>query len=164
MRRSAVVLAAFVGFMSLGGGMANAESQTVNGTGDITRMVANNGTNVVTAKVFGLGRACGGAHYLHVDVTTRSGRLLYRAEGGCTSGEWHTGLYYTPTGVVEDSRSVRCRNFSFTRSRATGAFRIEMPRGCLDHAPARIKVRADGADYGSMTGGTAGPTRLLTRG
>jgi hypothetical protein len=164
MRRFSLVLAAFVGFLSLGGGIANAESQTVNGTGDISRMVADNGTNAVTTKVFGLGRPCGGAWYLHVDVTNRRGRLLYRAEGGCTSGEWHTGLYYTSTGVIEDATSVRCRNFSFTRIRATGAYRVGMPRTCLDHAPGGIKVRADGANYGTMTGGTAGPTALLTRG
>jgi hypothetical protein len=164
MRRLGVILVAFVGFLGLGGGIANGESQTVSGTGDITRMVADNGTNAVTTKVFGLGRPCGGAWYLHVDVTNRNGRLLYRAEGGCTSGEWHTGLYYTSTGVIEDATPVRCRNFSFARSRATGAFRVEMPRGCLDHAPARIKVKADGANYGTLTGGAAGPTRLLTRG
>lgn len=164
MRRLGVILVAFVGFLSLGGGIANAQSQTVNGTGDITRMVANNGTNAVTAKVFGLGRPCGGAWFLHVDVTKRGGGLLYRAEGGCISGEWHTGLYYTSTGAIEDATPVRCRNFSFTRSRATGAFRVEMPRGCLDHAPARIKVKTDGANYGTLTGGAAGPTRLLARG
>jgi hypothetical protein len=165
MRRFLVMLAAFACFLSVGSAMAaNAETQTVNGTGDITRMTASNGSNAVTTKVFGLERPCGGAQYLHVLVLNRTGKLLYQAEGSCISAEWHTGLFYTSTGVPEDATSVRCPNFSFTRSATTGAFRVEMPRGCLDHAPGRVKVKVEGANYGTTTGGAAGPTRLLTRG
>ncbi len=162
MRRICAILLASI--FAMGGGMANAETQTVDGNGDITKMVASNGTNAVTAKVFGLARPCGGAQYLHVSLTNRNGRLLYMAEGSCIQAQWFTGLYYTATGVPEDLRKVRCPNFSFTRSRTTGAYRIEMPRGCLDNAPNRVKVKAEGANYGSMTGGAAGPTKLLARG
>jgi hypothetical protein len=161
-RRLLVVFVACLGFLAAGGGVANAESQTVNGTDGITRLKASNGTNAVTANVFGLGSPCGGAWYLHVEVRNRAGKLLYMAEGSCISAEWHTGLFYE--GGAGEPTAVRCRNFSFTRNRTTGAFRIEMPRGCLDHAPDRIKVRAEGADYGAMTEGVAGPTRLLARG
>ncbi len=164
MRRFLVLVAASACCLIVGGGVANAETQTVNGTGDITRMTASNGTNAVTTKVFGLGRPCGGAQYLHVQVLNRTGRLLYEGEGSCISAEWHTGLFYTSTGAPEDATQVRCPRFSLARNAQTGAFRVEMPRGCLDHAPHRIKVKVEGANYGTMTGGTAGPTRLLTRG
>ena len=81
-----------------------------------------------------------------------------------TAAAWATGLYYTSTGRPKDGKKVRCRTFEFSRVKATGAYRIVMPRACLDNAPNTVKIEADGNDYASVTGGHAGPTKLLKRG
>jgi hypothetical protein len=162
--RLSIFLVASVSLLAIGSGVAIAESQTVNGTGDITKMVASNGTSSVTTKVFGLKRPCGGAQYLHVHITKGDGTLLYEAEGTCISAEWYTSLWYTPTGMIEDAEAVDCPAFTFTRNRTTGAYKVVMPRSCLANAPNRIKVDADGHNYGTLTGGLAGPTKLLSRG
>ena len=164
MRRLSIFLAAAVSLFAIGSGVAIAESQTVDGTGDITKMVADNGTSFVTTKVFGLKRPCGGAQYLHVHVTKGDGTPLYKAEGGCYSAEWHTSLWYTPTGDPEDYVAVDCTGFSFTRNRTTGAYKVVMPRSCLGSAPNRVRVDAEGQNYGTLTGGLAGPTKVLSRG
>jgi hypothetical protein len=163
-RRLPIVLVASVSLLAIGTGVAVAETQTVNGTGDITKMVADNGTSSVTTKVFGLKRPCGGAQYLHVHITKGDGTLLYKAEGGCYSAEWLTSLWYTPTGAEEDYEAVDCPGFSFTRNRTTGAYKVVMPRTCLVNAPNRVRVDADGQNYGTLTGGQAGPTKVLSRG
>lgn len=164
MRRVLSLISVVVSLIFVGAGVANAQSETVTGTGDITKIIVGNGTSSLTAKVFGLGVECGGAQYLHVEVLNRIGRLLYTADGSCIQAVWHVGLYYTATGIPEDNTAVKCPAFTFTRSQKTGAYRTEMPRSCLVNAPNRVKVRAEGANYGSMTGGTAGPTQLLARG
>lgn len=171
MRRLMVMLIAVLTVPLLALGVANAESQTVPGVkyggqvGDITKMTAANGQTAVTTRVFGLGRPCGGAQSLWVHVKTRLGKTRYFAQGSCTAGvQWDTALYYTATGDTQDQVRVRCRDFEFTRVKATGAYRIVMPRKCLDNAPNRIKVMAEGNNYGSATGGKAGPTAALDRG
>jgi hypothetical protein len=145
--------------------VANAGSQAVKGKGDITRMTVDNGANAVTAQVFGFGRPCSGARDFSVYVQNRSNKILYVAQGVCTAGvQWNTTLYYTATGDIQDEKRVACRKFTFKRNNTTGAYRIVIPRTCLGKAPGRVKVRAEGVNYGSVTGGTAGPTKLLTRG
>lgn len=164
MRRALAFLFALLCLSVAVGGAANAESQQVGGTGDITSMTVNNGTKTLTAKVFGIKAPCSGAAYLWVSVRNRSGTLLYRAEGVCTAGvEWHTDLYYTATGDPNDETPVDCPNFAFTRNDTTNSYQVKMPRGCLDNAPNKLIVDAEGLNYGSM-GGTAGPTRVLARG
>ncbi len=164
MRRTLSLLIASVAFLTLGSGVANAENQTVDGTGDITKMTVRNRVNDLTTTVFGLGPRCGGAQHLQLEVKNSNSRLLYKVESGCTSGEWHAGLYYFPDGASGLGRLVTCAGFSMTRTASTGAYRIEVPRSCLRHAPDRVKVRADGQNYGTLTGGRAGPTRVLARG
>lgn len=154
----------------LGVGVAAAESETVTGDkfggkrGDITKMTANNGQNAVVVSVFGLGKKCGGAQYLHVQVKNRKGRLLYQAEGSCISATWGDGLYYTATGKVEDATAVRCPKFELVRVKKSGSYRVTIPRACLENAPDAVKIEAEGMDFGSLTGGHAGPTSLLSRG
>ncbi len=166
MRRLLIcLLAAGFLFAIWGGDAAKAESQTRAGTGDISKIVVNNGTNTLTTKVFGFGNPCGGAHYISVEVRNRNGRLLYHATGGCYPGAtWATGLYYTATGEGEDETKVRCSRFEFKRVQSPRSYIIVMPRSCLDHAPDRVKVNVWGDNYGSTTGGEAGPTKLLNRG
>jgi hypothetical protein len=143
-------------------GAAYAETQTVDGSGDITKLVANNATNTLTAKVSGLGPRCGGVQYVHVFVKNRNGKLLYEADGDCISAAWYTGLFYTPTGAREDATAVSCAGFALTRT--NGVYIVKMPRSCLGHAPDRVKLKVEGANYGTTTGGKAGPTKLLDRG
>lgn len=153
--------------MVLGGGaIANAESQTVQGSGDVKKIVADNGQDAITTKVFGLGKPCGGAKQLSVNILTRGGEITYFAQAGCYGGTtWAASLLYTPTGDIQDQTIVRCRNFEVSRNRDTGAYRVFMPRGCLDEAPNRIRVSVEGLNYaGSPMGGSAGPTKLLGRG
>jgi hypothetical protein len=170
MRRAAVAAIVLASMTVLGAGVASAESQTVLGSapgpgrGDITKLVANNGAKAVTAQVFGLGKPCGGAQTLTVNVENRAGKVLYFAQGGCYGATWATDLYYTSTGQQEDAKAVRCRTFEFSRVRASGAYRIVVPRSCLDQAPNSVRLEADGNNYGSVTGGHAGPTKLLKRG
>lgn len=168
MRRTATTIIATVCGVLLTASMASAASQTVAGdefggtVGDIKKIVVNNGQNALSTKVFGLGKPCGGAKYIHVYVQNGRGKTLYTAEAGCYSGDtgpvWLTGLY-------DDSGSkVRCRDFDVSRNRSTGAYQVLMPRGCLGDAPNRIRVDVTGQNWGSLTGGHAGPTRILDRG
>ena len=162
MRRVLALMLAVCLLPALGAGSAYAESQTVDGSGDITKLVANNGTNTLTAKVSGLGPRCGGAQYLHVFVKNRNGKLLYEADGDCISAQWFASLWYTSTGAREDETAVSCSGFALTRT--NGVYVVKMPRSCLDHAPDRVKIKVEGANYGTTTGGKAGPTKLLARG
>jgi hypothetical protein len=164
-RLCAVLVLCLVSLLTVGSGVANAGSQEVKGKGDIKRMSANNGTKALTAQVVGVGRPCSGARDLSVQIVNRNNRILYIAQGVCTAGvQWDTTLYYTATGDIQDEKRVPCRNFKFTRNNTTGAYRIVIPRGCLDNAPNRVRVKSEGVNYGSATGGHAGPTKLLTRG
>lgn len=171
MRRTAVFALVLAGAAALGGGVASAESETVRGdapgpgTGDISKMVASNGVDAVTAKVFGLGKPCTGARDLSVYVENRRGRILYHAQGVCSAGTtWSTNLYYTATGNTQDEKRVRCSTFTFARSKATGAYKVVMPRRCLGNAPGAVRLEAEGSNWGTVTGGHAGPTSLLRRG
>lgn len=170
MRRATAILLAVLTAVSLAAGVAQAESQTVQGkrfggnVGDIKKMTVNNARAEVTTNVFGLGRPCGGAKQLSVELQTPRGKIVYVAEAGCYGVDWITNLYYSPTGDPQDLTRVRCASFAFTRNNTTGAFKIVMPRRCIDQAPDRIRVKAEGLDFGSVTGGIAGPTDVLARG
>ena len=165
MRRVLALLLSVASLLVVSGGIAVAELQSLRGHGDITRMTADNGANAVTARVFGIGRPCTMGKDLSVFVETRRSRILYQAQGVCSAGtQWSTTLYYTATGDVQDVTRVRCSNFEFVRSNATSSFRIVIPRRCLDNAPSSIRVEAQGSNWGSVTGGTAGPTGVLARG
>ncbi|MBA3718872.1 MAG: hypothetical protein H0W95_01045 [Nocardioidaceae bacterium] len=147
----------------LSAGVAAAESQTVEGTGDIDRMVASNGQNAVTAKVFGMAPPCD-THYLWVTVNWR-GADLYRAEAGCyPGGIWAKGLYYHDSADDQNPDQVNCDGFVFRWDGERQLFKVVIPRSCLDNAPNRIRVAAEGHVYSSTTGSEAGPTRLLARG
>jgi hypothetical protein len=171
MRRTAVFALVLSCAAALGSGVARAESETVRGdspgpgTGDITKMVADNGVDAVTAKVFGIGRPCTEAKDLSVYVENRRGRILYHAQAVCSAGtSWSANLYYTATGSIQDEKRVRCSTFTFARSKATGAYKVVMPRRCLGNAPGAVRLEAEGSNWGSVTGGHAGPTSVLSRG
>jgi len=170
MRRAAAVLLALSTVAALGVGVANAQSQTVAGDkyggsfGDVRKIVVNNATANLTTKVFGLGKPCVGAKSLSVDVQNRRGRLLYQAQAGCYGVDWGTGLYATTTGKPEDAVPVKCPKFVLARSAKSGAFRVVIPRKCMSGAPNKLRVEVNGLNFGSATGGHAGPTKALRRG
>lgn len=148
-----------------GGAIASADSQTVKGEGDIVKIIGDNAKTAVTTRVFGFGEPCGGAKQFMVYVENRTGKILYFADAACVAGtDWNADLLYTATGDIQDQELVHCRKFDVTRNADTGAYRVFMPRTCLDKAPDRIRIEADGVNYGSASGGHAGPTKVLARG
>src|SRR3954468_6919951 len=79
---------------------ASAESDTVNGTGDIKKMAAANKSSVVVAKVFGLDKPCE-AQSLNVKISSRRD-AIWNAEAGCYQGTWATGLYKSASSDGSD--------------------------------------------------------------
>jgi hypothetical protein len=142
---------------------AFAEQQTVNGTGDITKMAVNNGQTALTTKVFGLGKPCGGAQYVHVHVLWGT-QPEYEVDGDCIQGAWYKGLFYRSDRDGSDSKEVNCPDFKLTYNSTGHFYKVFIPRSCMGKANNRVKVRADAVEYGSTTGGEAGPTKLLGRG
>jgi hypothetical protein len=168
MRRLLVTFIATLGALLLAVGVAGAASQTVAGDkyggklGDIKKIVASNGKNAVSTKVFGLGKPCGGAQFLSVKVQNKSGKTLYAGEAGCFSGP--DGPVWDAYMIDKGDAIVKCGKFSVNRIKSNGAYKVIMPRGCMSNAPNRIRVEVDGHNFASATGGHAGPTKLLARG
>jgi len=164
MRRTRSVLTlTLVSVLSLAGS-ASAASQTVQGSGDIDKMVVNNTTTALKVNLFGFGPPCE-AHYMKVvlDWGTKAG---YQIENGCYPGAtWAKTLSYLPDRAKPDgARIVRCPRLRFSYSEGDKSHRAHVPRTCIPKAGNRVRVRSTGNNYGSMTGGKAGPTRLLRRG
>ena len=146
-------------------GPAGAEGTTVKGEGDLTRMRAVNATKAVKVKLFGLDEPCGGAQYFNVQV--RWGRkAAYEVAAGCYGGtDWGSGLFYLPDrSDPQTVREVACDSLKVTYNADKGFHRIVIPRSCMKKANDRVRVWAEGHNYGTVTGGSAGPTKLLDRG
>jgi hypothetical protein len=165
MRRALTVLLAVSTALVLGVGVAAAQTQTVVGDkyggslGDVKKIVVNNATKALTTKVFGIGKPCTQAKSLSVKVQNRRRRLLFSAEAGCYGAtDWITGLY------TSKATEVTCRKLGFARSAKTGAYTVKIPRRCIKSAPDKLRVEVDGMNWGSATGGHAGPTKALRRG
>jgi len=145
-------------------GSASAASQTVQGSGDIDKMTVNNAETALKVNLFGFGPPCD-AHYMRVivDWGTKAG---YQIDNGCYPGAtWAKTLSYLPDRAKPESgKIVACPKLRFSYSEATGSHRAVVPRSCMPKAGNRLKVRASGDNYGSVTGGEAGPTRSLRRG
>ena len=145
-------------------GPASAASQTVQGSGDIDKMVANNAATAVKVSLFGFKPPCE-AHYMKVvlDWGTKAG---YQIENGCyPGGTWAKSLSYVPDrSKPETAKIVDCPKLRFSYSETNKSHRAHVPRSCIPKAANRVRVRSSGNNYGSMTGGEAGPTRLLRRG
>jgi hypothetical protein len=156
---------ASAGALALGpAAAALAESDTVQGSGDIKKLVASNRTHAVVAKVYGLAGPCE-ARDLEVFIASKqAGR--YMAQAACNAGTtWAADLYYNRTGDVEQHpHPVSCDGFRMKHNDTGNFWRVVFPRTCITHAPDRVRLSAYGTNYGSATGGTAGPTRLLDRG
>lgn len=142
---------------------AGAESVTVQGTGDIDKMYANNAQKAMTVKVYGLNAPCSAQK---ITIRVRWGATAaYDAEAGCYGAEWGgKTLYYLPNRHADTARKVDCPDFRLTYNSTYGFYRAYVPRSCMPRADNRVKVSSRGNNYGSQTGGTAGPTGLLRRG
>ena len=116
---------------------AGAASQTVAGTGDIEKLV--------------------------VDWGTKAG---YEIDNGCYSGgTWAASLVYlADRAAPEGGTIVECPKLRFTWDAAAKAHRAKVPRSCIPKAGNKLRVRAEGVNFTSVTGGEAGPTKRLRRG
>lgn len=142
---------------------ATGESMTVQGTGDIDKMAVKNGDRAVITKVFGLSEPCE-AQYLEV-VIFWGKKKAYEASAGCYSGTWAKGLYYQPNrNKPETGMPVGCDKFKIVYNAKRGFYRVVVGRTCLKSAPDKLRVRSEGHDFGTLTGGAAGPTKALRRG
>ena len=162
MRRAVAVTGAASTLVLLTAGVAIAESQTVQGSGDIDQMTAVNARSAVNVKVQGMAPPCD-THFLHVTVNWR-GPAKYVAEAGCFGAAWEKGLFYLDSDDDQNPTEVNCSDFVFRWNGTGDFFKVEFPRDCLAEAPNRIRVGAEGHVYSSTTGSEAGPTRLLSRG
>ena len=97
-----------------------------------------------------------------VDWGTKAG---YQIENGCFSGTWAKALAYLPDrSVPESAEIVECPKLRFKYAAASKSHRARVPRSCIPKAGNRLRVRSTGHDFGTLTGGEAGPTRRLKRG
>lgn len=142
------VLALTVGLMAA----SSAETVTKTGTGELKKIVATNGANAVTVKVYGPGGACK-IRQLQVNLTGRDGKK-YDISGTCHE-TWVKYIYYGQT-------RVRCADFVMRYNSDLKFWRVYVPRSCLKNLTNRIKVQA--LIFGPAAPSTAGPTRWLTRG
>ena len=143
---------------------ALAESQTVQGTGVIKKMSVNNGEKKVVVKLKGMAKPCK-AHYFRALIFWGK-KKAYQADAGCYQGQWIPSLYYYANRNDGSSLgdAVKCGKFDVAYDKDYGGYQITVPRKCLDLAPDKIKVRAEGDNYASPVPGEAGPTKALARG
>src|SRR5687768_8921947 len=112
-RKPLALLASMVILFAFAPG-ASAESQTVDGTGDIKKMYANNGENALTVKVYGIGKPCDGAR--HFTITVKWGQdSAYKVEAGCYGADWAESLWYLEDrSDPESAKEVNCDGFRVT--------------------------------------------------
>src|SRR4051794_24400136 len=142
---------------------ASADSVTVQGQGNITKMSVNNGANKIVTKVEGLDEPCQ-AKSLWVTVSSKQ-TPQYRAEAGCYQGKWIKGLYLPKSGDwTSGGERVPCGGFALKCVTAGKLYKVVMPRSCVGKLPNKVRVAAEGIDFASAVPGSAGPTKLLARG
>ena len=164
MRRLCFALAlTFVGALAFAGA-ASAASQTVQGTGDIDKMVVKNARTALKVNLFGFDPPCE-AKYMKVTITWGT-KAAYEIDNGCyPGGSWQKSLVYVADRAnPEGGEILDCPGFRFGYSESTGAYRARVPRSCMPKARNRLKVRSYGNNFTSAMPGEAGPTRSLRRG
>ena len=127
-------------------------------------MVVDNARTALKVNLFGFAPPCE-AHYMRVvlDWGTKAG---YEITNGCYSGTtWAKTLSYMPDrSKPEGGKIVSCPKLRFGYSEADKSHRARVPRSCMPKAGNKLTVSSSGDNYGSVTGGEAGPTRSLRRG
>ena len=143
---------------------AGAASQTVAGQGDIEKMYANNGDKGITVKLFGLEKPCGGTQYMNVQVKWGD-KEAYEVDGACVSGSWGYDLFYlADRSNPEGSKKKSCDGLKVSYNKDKGFLKTYIPRSCIPKANNKVKIQSEGHNFGTMTGGSAGPTKLLAKG
>jgi hypothetical protein len=143
---------------------AVAASQTVQGTGDIDKMVANNAQSALKVALFGLAAPCDAKYMkITVDWGTKAG---YAVDNGCyPGGTWdHSLVYLADRSDAEGGKIIDCPRLRFGWDEEAEAHRAKVPRSCIPKAGNKLRVRAEGINFTSVTGGEAGPTKRLRRG
>ncbi len=156
MRRVIAVWTMVLGLLLVSLGIAGAESTTVDGTSDITRMYASNGQSSVLVKVYGTG---GKDEIRWVNVTMKGkDGVRYKAQGAnYPGGEWATSL-------EKGQKAVDCPGLRVAWKADGGFWRFLVPRSCLTKLTQKIRVSAVLVSNASAVPGEAGPTRWLARG
>jgi len=164
MRKLCCVTAIATAAVILPATSAGAASQTVQGTGDIEKMVAKNGDSALKVSLVGLGAPCD-AKYMKVTIDwgTKAG---YAIDNGCYSGgTWaHSLVYLADRSNAEGGKLIECPKLRFSWDEDAEAHRAKVPRSCIPKAGDKLRVRAEGVNFTSVTGGEAGPTKRLRRG
>ena len=135
-------------------GTALADSATVTGSGDIQKLVVDNGAETVVVKIFGPGGKCD-IRYVAATLRGTDG-VSYKATGGCyPGGQWILGL-------SKGTKEVACGTDKLTYNSAGEFWRFAVPRSCLRKLTNKVKV--SGELIFSPMPGEAGPTRWVRRG
>ena len=125
----------------LGAGAAYAETQTVDGSGDITKLVANNATNTLTAKVSGLAGEAGPGQRVRWkrlrDALDKAKRLEAAALRLGSDGDLDVGA-----GTLDDLRGLAARAEAMASRRGDAAQRAT-PQSMIAEAFRRLASRAD---------------------
>lgn len=139
---------------------AAAEKDTVEGTGDITKLFANNTQKAVIAKVFGMKGPCS-ARMLNIEIWSGK-KKGYKIQAGCYGEDWIYILLYSPDrSDPQTFKPVKCKGLKLTYK--GGVYKAKAPHKCLPKAGKRVRVYAEGFS-GDPNGGQAGPTKPLKRG
>ena len=76
--------------------------------------------------------------------------------------KWIPSLYYQANrNNGQGGEEVKCEKFKVAYDKDKGTYKVVVPRKCMDEAPDKIKVRAEGDNYASPVPGEAGPTKAL---
>ena len=153
MRRILALTAAVIVVSLSFSGTANADTGTVTGTGDISKMVASNTSDAVIVKVFGPGSKCD-IRFVAATLKGTNG-ATYQASGGCYSGQWILGL-------TKGTKAVTCGGDRLAYNTTGGFWRFSVPRTCLGRLTDKIKVSAE-LTFSAMPGAAA-PTGWIRRG
>ena len=153
MRRILALIAAVIVVSLSFSGAANADTGTVTGTGDISKMVASNKSDAVIVKVFGPGGRCD-IRFVAATLKGTNG-ATYQTSGGCYSGQWILGL-------SKGTKAVTCGGDRLAYNTTGGFWRFSVPRTCLGRLTDKIKVSAE-LTFSAMPG-AAGPTGWIRRG
>jgi hypothetical protein len=155
MRRSITALLAVLALVLTLGGSASADSVTVQGTGDIEKMTANNGDKAVVVKLYGPGGK-DEVRWVNASLKGTDG-VKYTAQAGWYGADWEKSL-------SRGSTLVSCGKLAITYNSTGGFWKLFVPRGCLDKLTNRIKVKGELVSVASATPGETSWTSWIKKG
>lgn len=138
MRRSLAALVGVVALLLSSVGFAHADSESIDGSGDIEKLVVNNKDTKVIVKIFAPG---GEVHSVEARLKGTDGQI-YRAV--ILNGPDGDKALYKGQG-----NDVNCSNLSIGYNETGGFWRFAVPRSCLNDLTNRIKARGYWAAVGA---------------